>query len=368
MFKKYIAFSLLCCFLFSCKKNIENADVENNSTSIDGKYSPLANFNSTTATYFDSIFTRYGGGFTGGDVAYSHVLPDGRSFWLFGDSFLDTVYPDRHRPRTSFIHNMVVVTDPSGGFTTLHGGTTDNPLPFFVAADPNQYYWPNCAFINKKNSLLYVILVRIEPNGEGGIFGFDVKGNDIAILSLPDLTLKKIVPFSDGAFIDWSSATLEDDDNYIYLYGVESTKRNKYMHIARTKAGGPLNKFEFYNGTTWVNDMSQTARVFGGLSEQYSVFKSQGKYYLLSEGNLLSPDIYLYDAAGPVGPFTNRRKIYTAPQAGGNIIAYNATAHTEFNNNDSLLVGYSINSTNFRDLFTNADNYRPYFFWLGDWR
>jgi len=360
--------SFFCCCIFSCKKSILHDPPEDPVETDAQRYSPLSNFNTSTATYFDSIFTRYGGGFTGGDVAYSHVLPDGRSIWLFGDSFLDTVYPDRHRPRTSFIHNLMVVTDTLGGFTTLHGGTIDDPLPFYIASDPNQFYWPNSAFINNNKTQLYVMLVRIEANGEGGIFGFDVKGNDIAVLSLPDLKIKRIVPFSEGDFIDWSSATLEDDDGYIYIYGVESTKRNKFMHVSRTKATGPLKNFEFYNGTNWVHDSTQSVRLQGGLSEQFSVFKSQGKYYLLSEGNLLSPDIFLYDAAGPVGPFSNKRKIYTAPQAGGNIIAYNATAHTEFNNNDSLLVGYSINSTNIRDVYKNADNYRPYFFWLGNWR
>lgn len=368
MFKKIVSFSLFLCLFFSCKKQIENIPANNSTTSPDEKYSPFANFNTSAATYFDSIFTRYGGGFTGGDVAYSHVLPDGRSVWLFGDSFLDTVYPDRHRPRTSFIHNMMVVTDTLGGFTTLHGGTIEDPLPFFEAADPDQFYWPTCAFINKNKTQLYVLLIRVEENGEGGIFGFDIKGNDIAVLSLPDLTLKRIVPFSEGNFIDWSCATLEEDDGFIYLYGVESTKRNKFMHVARTKSSGPLNKFEFYNGSSWVSDTTQSVRLIGGMSEQFTVFKSMGKYYLLSEGNLLSPNIYLYDAASPVGPFSNRRKIYTAPQAGGNIIAYNATAHPQFTNNDSLLVGYNVNSTNFRDIFKNADNYRPYFFWLGNWR
>lgn len=368
MIKKIFTLSLIVCLFFSCKKNIEDISTNNTSASLQEKTSALANFNTSTATYFDSIFTRYGGGFTGGDVAYSHVLPDGRSVWFFGDSFLDTVYPDRHRPRTSFIHNMLVVTDPSGGFTTLHGGTTDDPLPFFVASDPDQFYWPTTAFLNKNKTQLFVMLIRVEANGEGGIFGFDVKGNDIAILSLPDLKLKRIERFSEGDFINWSSATLEEDDGFVYLYGVESTKRNKYMHVARTRSGGPLNKFEFYNGNSWVSDTAQSARLIGGMSEQFTVFKSMGKYYLLSEGNLLSPNIYLYDAASPVGPFSNRRKIYTAPQAGGNIIAYNATAHPQFTNNDSLLVGYSVNSSNFRDIFKNADNYRPYFFWLGNWR
>jgi len=63
------------------------------------------------AVYFDSLFTRHHAGeWTGGDIAYSRLLPDGRSFWLFGDAFTDTVYPDRHRPHDGFTHSVIVLT------------------------------------------------------------------------------------------------------------------------------------------------------------------------------------------------------------------------------------------------------------------
>ena len=84
--------------------------------------------NSVEAVYWDSVFTRYGNGWTGGDGAISYKLPDGRSLWLWGDSFLDTVYPDRHRPVVGFIHNQVTTMDADGGnFKTYYGGTKQNP-------------------------------------------------------------------------------------------------------------------------------------------------------------------------------------------------------------------------------------------------
>jgi len=109
-------------------------------------------------------------------------------------------------------------------------------------------------------------------------------------------------------------------------------------------------------------------RLQGGLSEQYSLFRFKTKYYLLSQANLLGADIYLWDAASPVGPFTNKRKIYHTPQAVGNIITYNATAHVEYIQNNQLLVGYCTNSTDGLDIYKNADNYRPYFVWVSGWQ
>lgn len=362
-----IFFLGLCLLLFSCRKQF-NIAAQSNAVEkiISGGISAIP------ATYFDSLFTRFKKGeWTGGDVAYSHILPDGKSFWLFGDSFVDTVYADRHRPLKPFIHSTIVLTNNSGVFTTLYNGTVKDPRPFFEATEPRQL-WPNCAFISKDNKHIYVLMVVIKTTGEGGLFGFETVGNAAGILSLPELTLEKTIIINNHPKIDWSSATLEEGD-YVYIYGAESTDKlpyTKYMHVCRTLRSNPLSKMEFYTGSGWSKDSSLSTRLQSGVSQQYSVFKIQNKYYLLSqEGIFLSPDIYIWDAASPVGPFTRKRKIYTAPQSGDNIITYNATVHTEFTTADNkLLVGYCTNSLDGTDIFKNADNYRPYFIWVSNWQ
>lgn len=355
---------LLCLLSASCKKEINK-----NTVAASGIANAVTSgITAVPASDFDSMFTRYEKGqWTGGDVAYSHILPDGRSFWLFGDSFVDTVFPDRHRPRDAFIHSTIVLTDSFGGFNTLYNGTERNPKPFFEAQEPIQL-WPNCAFISKDEKTLYVMIVVIKATGEGGLFGFEVIGNAVGVLSLPDLTLIKTIQISKDPTIDWSSGTYEEGD-YVYIYGAESTKYNKFMHLSRTSRSNPFKKMEYYNGTSWVTDSKQSARLISGVSEQYSVFKYANKYYLLSQaGVLLSPDIYLWDAASPDGPFTNKRKVYTTPQTVGNIITYNATVHTEFTKDGQLLIGYCTNSLNGNDIYKNADNYRPYFIRVNNWQ
>ncbi len=351
----------------SCKKELISENATLNGSSITNATTQGSNITAKPALFFDSLFTRYGGGWTGGDVSYSYGLGKGRSVWLFGDSFLDTVYPDRSRPLVPFIHNTIVVTDAPGTFITLYGGTEKNPEPFFNAKEPKQY-WPNCAFTNTSQTKMFVMMVTIKSTGEGGLFGFNVIGNDVGVLSLPDLTLKRIFPFIREDFIDWSSATLEDGE-YVYIYGAESTEYNKYMHVCRTLRDDPFNRVEYYDGNSWVTKKTTSGRLQGGVSEQYSVFKYGNKYYLLSqEGILFSDDIYIWNAASPVGRFTNKRRVYTTPQDGGNIITYNALAHTEFINNGKLLVSYNTNSFNGLDLIKDADNYRPYFIWVSNWQ
>ena len=358
-----IGIGLFAC-IASCKKD-PGANAISSSPAIGALASGII---ATPASHFDSLFTRYNAGqWTGGDVASSYKLPDGRSFWLFGDSFVDTVYPDRHRPFDAFIHNSIVLTDASANFiTTLYGGTAKKPKPFFDAVEPKQY-WPNSTFSSKDQTQLFVLMSTIRATGEGGLFGFELTGNSVGVLSLPDCKLVKITDISHDPKIDWSSCAYEEGD-YVYIYGAESTKYNKYMHVARTSRRHPFRLMEYYNGSTWVADSAQSVRLQGGLSEQYSLFRFKTKYYLLSQANLLGADIYLWDAASPVGPFTNKRKIYHTPQAVGNIITYNATAHVEYIQNNQLLVGYCTNSTDGLDIYKNADNYRPYFVWVSGWQ
>lgn len=361
--KTYLTAVVAIIVLISCKKDFNPSAYQ--SLSSDHASTTIT---AEPAGYFDSLFTRYQAGqWTGGDVAYSYKLANGNSLWLFGDSFVDTVYPDRHRPFDAFIHNSMVITDANRNFvTTLYGGTAKKPEPFFKAKDP-KIYWPNSIFTTKDTSKLYVLLQDIMPNGEGGAFGFELTGNSIGILSYPSLQLLTTKVISKNPKVDWSSATYEEG-NYIYIYGAESVKYNKYVHVMRTKRNNPFKSIEFYNGSTWMKDSSQSARLMGGVSEQFSFFKYNGKYYLLSQGTNLSADIYLWDAASPTGPFTHKRKVYHTPQAGGNIFTYNATAHTEFMDGGKLLVGYCVNSFDGTDMYKNADNYRPYFIWLSNWQ
>ncbi|MEO8713033.1 MAG: DUF5005 domain-containing protein [Parafilimonas sp.] len=364
--KKFVPGIIIILLVTSCKKDFNNAI--NNTASAENSVQQSNKIIATSADYFNQLFTRYNAGeWTGGDVANSYKLPNGNSFWLFGDSFVDTVYADRHRPYDAFIHNSIVLTDANKNFiTTLYGGTAKKPKPFFNAKDPKEY-WPNCTFSAADNTKLYVLMSTIKSTGDGGAFGFELTGNTVGILSYPALELLSVKDISKNPKIDWSSATYEEGD-YVYIYGAESTKYNKFMHVLRTSRSDPFKVVEYYNGTGWVKDPAQSTRLLGGLSEQYSVFKYQDKYYLLSQTNLLGAEIYLWDAASPTGPFTHKRKVYTTPQTGGNIITYNAMAHTEFIEDGKLLVGYCVNSLNGLDIYKNADNYRPYFIWVSNWQ
>ena len=362
--QRNIFFFLICmASIFSCKKE-SNYSPAKASTKQDDLIQS-GKIISIPASDFDSTFTRYGGGWTGGDGAFSTRLPDGRDVWVFGDSFLDTVYPDRSRPAAPLIHNCLAVTDKSGSFITLHPGKAANPDAYFIPPQNGQYYWPTGLFTIPRRNELYVFLDRIQTGIHGG---FSTAGIDIAVIQLPQLTIKKIIPFYTGGHINWGASFL-DDGRYMYMYGTESVKYNKFIHAARIdkEAGNIIASLRYYDGANWVTDSAASARIKGNVSEFYSMFIYHNKYYLLSQGKLLTPDIFIWDAAGPAGPFTNQRLVYTTPQTQGTIYTYNPTVNTQFTENGGLLIGYSTNSTDFLELFTNADASRPYFIRAYNW-
>jgi hypothetical protein len=354
---------LLCTLFFSCKKDLKTNAV----TGSDIAEAKAAD--AVEAVYWDSVFTRYGNGWTGGDGAISYKLPDGRSLWLWGDSFLDTVYPDRHRPVVGFIHNQITTMDADGGnFKTYYGGTKENPKPFFEAKG-DSFYWPTYTIMNPNKTKLYIFLDKIVAFGSGA-FDFKVTGVDVAILNYPSLSIQQILPFSQDTLVNWAGDAYESSDGFVYLYGTETTKYNKFIHVARFPKSNPFN-IKYWNGTAWIKNASQSVRVQGGVSEGFSFFEYEGKQYLLSQENLLGPNIYLWDAASPVGPFSRKRLVYTTMQKVGNfkVWTYNAKAHTQFiDNNGRLLVGYCSNSQTAQGLIKNADTYRPYFVWVSNWQ
>ena len=315
------------------------------------------------AESFNALFTRFGGGWTGGDATYSIPLPDGRNLWLFGDTFLGTVKADRSRPGTGLINNTFVVQDGEQ-LTPLYTGSAGNASAFVQPEEEGWWYWPGHGVA--RNDTLQVVLFGFKNTG-GGAWGFEYTSIDIARFSLPDIRLLSIERKVTAPTVNYGACIMEEDGFY-YLYGAEKNGLLKYLHLARVPVSeGLQGEWAYYDGTGWASGPGQSARLFANVSEQFSVFKHEGRFYLLTQHHILGGEIYLYRSEAPFGPFAEKTLVYCTPETEGNIFTYNAFAHTQFLDDGALLVSYNVNSFNFSDLFTNADNYRPYFVWVKGW-
>ncbi len=321
-------------------------------------------FTTTRDEAFISLFTRYGDGWTGGDATYSILLPDGRTLWIFGDTFLGTVNADRSRPGTGLIRNSFVVQDGEE-LTTLHGGTVSNPASMISPSDPSWWYWPTDGTIH--NDTLQLLLSAFKSVGEGGMWDFAYASIDLALFTLPDLELISIESRIPDPTIAYGSCVVESSD-YIYIYGANKAGGGKQASLARAANGDLRNPWEYYDGSGWDPDINASVGLVGNVSEQFAVFEDNGHYYMVTHHFAFGDEIYIWDAPNPEGPWGNQRTLYCTPETGGNIFTYNSFVHPQFIANDEILISYNNNSFNFGDLFANADNYRPHFIRVGNWR
>lgn len=166
----------------------------------------------------------YNGGWLGGDVGSSLLLPDGRVLWIFGDSFIGghtkdcdrknnrtdsvstcddstTAYNNssgfKNRRQSVFIHNSVGLSNSKGRRFDInyHWGKSSSgePQSFFmgryeenknvypVVGLPHEfasqkYYWPLSTFFVYDK--IFVVLVRVEMLADGD-FGFKETGVDL---------------------------------------------------------------------------------------------------------------------------------------------------------------------------------------------
>lgn len=302
------------------------------------------------------------GGWAGADGTYSTTLPGGDDAWLYNDTFLGPVNANESLPSDAdFIHNSLVLSTPGARriLTTVTGGTPAAPQSLVGPTNDDTYwYWNTDGIVDKGN--LYVFESKIGPTDSPPPFDFGQTGMAIAKFSLPGLRLESVTPTYGGADVSWGVQLLREGP-WIYIYGDESSTDGKDVHLARARAGDLTGPWQFYTGSGWSSDPSASASLLGGVGASYSVTKEDGEYVLATTDSYLDPQIYLYTAPTPVGPFTGDTEIYTPPQAGGDIYVYNVAAHPELTAPGRLVLSYNVNSFDESDLYDNINNNRARF-------
>lgn len=349
---KYNCLGLLVFVLVGCQST----------TSSEGDYSTKVD------STFNIRFELYGDGFTGGDGTYSVELPDGRSVWIFGDTFLGEVTPELTREKTSpmYIRNCFVIQD-GDKITTLHQGKPEEFKSMMIPPEVTEsdfevseldvWYWPGDGYVD--DSGLNVFVSKFGKTGEG-MWDFEFRGTALVKYELPGLVEKEIVeiPYSEEKDIHYGHAVCETDD-FIYVYGLGE----KSIHVARGKR--MEDTWQFYNGEIWTSNPEETGSMLNiDGSEQFSIFQWDDKYVLITQLGGFSVEVHSFISDTPFGPWENETLIYETPIPYDSLelFTYNAVAHPQFTENDELLISYNTNSMVLADHFVNAGIYRPRFF------
>lgn len=305
-----------------------------------------------------SAYGDTGVGWTGGDGAYSVPLPDGRTVWMFSDTFLGPVNPDGSRPRSAPLVNNSFVVESADGFETLVGGTQAAPRALVEPSPRAGFYWMGDGTVEGDRLRAFVLQFVSAPLP----FAFQQVGVGLATFTLPDLTLESVAPMprAFGGTISYGAAILERHDA-TYVYGIEDLHSVKFLHLARAPAGDLLGPWEYWTAAGWSPSPALSARVLSGISNEFSVHAQDGRFLLIAQDRGIGADVIAFSAPAPEGPWGGRTVLFTAPESGGETFTYNAKAHPGRAPDGSLLVSYNVNTTDFNDLYADVRIYRPRF-------
>ena len=331
-------------------------------------------------TYFH-LFASHEKGWIGGDGVYSTPLPDGNSFWSFGDSFFGVAQEFRnsgrgtnlprnaamiqtgeHSWRDFYVLNEVCSTDPNDRNLYMKGKTwLRHPNTAFTdeqinngANENDRFYWPGDATVIKRDGkpVLQVLWGSIHGNMERDEttlteYSLDGQPGDPGYMKLTALH-QNVVPYSTS----YGSGLLEDQDGHTYLYGsVSSGFIGSWLIVARTETHDLTSKWTYYiqdeNGNwNWQeqipteDEMRRSQISSKEWVTEPSVFKYGDHYYMCTQIMTNSP-VYIMRADHPWGPFTEQKKLYDVPSTHND--TYNCFVHPQLSRMGELVISYNMN-------------------------
>lgn len=349
---KQILISGVCLFLFiACQSKQTNKDV-------------VAVLDTT---FVKKIFGTQKGELSGGDGSISIPLSEGKSLFLWGDSFIGEVKDNKRDTLSSLVFGNVFLTVDESGVKTYYGGDAEHPSAWLVADSIDGHktaLWPEHGFV--KDGVLHLFLANIVMYGSGtwdfywhSLMYYRLSAEDFSVID------KRLITSDEVGGIHFGFATMQEGDN-IYTYGTKTVDAKTALYLAKTELiDGKLGNFSFYANGKWSMEPTEATALPGvkqNVSEQFSVFKHDGKYILLTQERG-GTKIYSYIANALSGEWYNEKLIYTTPEPTkeNGLFSYNAMAHHQYIKNDSLLFCYNVNTADMASHYKDASIYLPRF-------
>lgn len=288
-------------------------------------------------------------GWTAGDNDISVDLPDGRTMWLFNDSFYGTNHPDDNvfdANGARFLRNAMVVHEKDNLLYSHYAGTQNDTTRYFESIDPSpnehdNFYWLGEAIYNPQLNKIQAYLTDVYDTGGG--FAEGSGRNYIAEFSYPDLTLLGIQRQAQHA-LNYEDFFIDGD--YMYLFTHKNPEQWVYhTHVARCAIDdllGDKGSWRFFNGSDWVEDPEASA-IIGNFTAEGFIKLQAGNYAAVSHPPV-SGKLTVAFAEKPEGPWTEPQDLYSIPQE-TNYWSYMSNVHGQLANGN-YSVSYSTNAWN----------------------
>ncbi len=352
---------------------------------------------------WNELFIRNNGWF-GGDGIFGIPL-DGKEFvpasdntrtlFTFGDTMIGYHNGDSlGREDFTMVNNSVGFlngSQPDASHISFHWKESSDgkPKALFIPNTANSkagdYYWLGDGFVNTEtDSTLYIFAYLIQEKDTTGIGGFAFEQIGISLLSIPKgskppyedhtqletpfFDFESETSFGSAIYVNTKAAEAPNPDGFVYTYAVSKKDEVKGLIVARVRAESfvDFDKWQFWDGTEWSNQMDRASFIAEHVSNEMSVSPlPDGRIVLAYQYLTMSPEIVIQVGTSLVGPFGDRKTVYrtTDDPSTKDYFTYNAKAFPHLSPKGSLLVGYNVNSLDFwTDILSDPNLYRPRFF------
>lgn len=341
-----------------------------------------------SAPKWELPFTRTSG-WTGADGAATIPLPDNRTLWLFGDTWVGPVINGRHAEGSAMVNNTLAISPTQSAppspdhFHFYWGNSNDKPAAWAIPTQPDQWFWPAsggtiCRGPDGRDRLLLFMARISRIDNSESVWNF--RGRGTTMLSIanpsddPSRWVSEQTVISDiqagGPDLTWGTATWLGPDQMLYIYGIDGTNTlNKKLFLARIRAqdAESVGAWRFRTRNGWSALGSDAAPIAENLTSEVSIHRvnlgDRPRFVMIHSEPPLGSGIMARTAAAPEGPWSEPIKLYTCPEPANDprMMIYSAKGHPELSAPGELLISYSVNSTDFWDVAAHADKYRPRF-------
>jgi len=330
-------------------------------------------FRVSPAPEWNQMFQRTNG-WLGADVAYSVLLADNKTLWVFGDTFVGQIRAGK-RIQPRMIHSSIAIQQLGEQPRFYYPvDKKRSPQSFIKSPGPKSYFWLDDGVRTGQGLCLFMQQVDTVNNS---VWGFKCVGTWLASIENPDappahwkISTRKLpfTGFPGGQDVVLGCEILQSGD-YIYIYGYSSqtnSSAQKNLILARAPKNEPGNPdlWEFYSNGGWTMDFDKTTPIFSGAGAEGSVsWQPFLKKFVYVYSVEIWGEIAMRTADAPEGPWSAPTKLYQCPdmKISPHVFCYAAKGHPELSATNELLISYAANSDSVSEVLNDTRLYWPRF-------
>lgn len=324
----------------------------------------------------DALFAPRHQGYMGADVGMSIPLPDGRVFWVFGDTLMGRIDGQKRVMSGMPRNSAAIQTGREATPDTVELLLREGDFPEFFrhpAGSKDHWLWITAGVVVQGELFLTGYSVSSAPaDHEALSFGLDeqwlVRIRDLS--GDPMQWRMETHRLAHAPHDPWFASAMIESNGQVYMGGFRSANGVASGLVARVQserllADGADCRLEYRTADGWSTSHAEAAVVYTpGVSESTLWQDRERGRYLLTTYNARNAEFFLNTAPNPWGPWSAPRPIFRIPgrNTEHGAIAYTLRIHPSLPaRQGEIVLSYVVNTLGLEPLMDDLAAYYPRF-------